>query len=141
MSDGEGQWLETVDPEVLRRRRERVALIAGAVVVFAIAIAIAIALNRSDSGALSSVYMAAQEAISSQLAREGKLRFSSMDETQIVQAEGDPGSDRQRYMVRGWVQDVAHGGEVKSYLFTAWVDRDPAARTDTVHSISLMPQN
>jgi hypothetical protein len=139
MSDNHERPLETVDPEVLRRRRERLGLIAGGLVVFAIAGAIAFELNKPDSSAASNVYVAAQGAISSQITPKGKLRFIPMNETQITRT-GDSGG-AQRFMVRGWVQDVTDGGQVQTYMFTVLVDRDPVSRTDAVHDISLLPQS
>jgi hypothetical protein len=141
MSDAEERWLEVVDPEVLRRRRERLALLAGALLVFATAIVIAVTLNKADTGSASDVYLAAQGAVASQLAPKGRLDFSSQRETRIECVSGDSASGPQQYLVRGWVHDIAAGGQVAAYLFTAYVDRDPATHTDTVHGISVLPQN
>jgi hypothetical protein len=140
MNESRERWLEAVDPEVLRRRRERLGLIVGGLVVFAIVIAVAFELNKTDSGAVSNVYLAAQGAVSSQMTPKGKLRFSTLNETQVTQIAGDS-SGPQRFLVRGWVQDVTESGQVETSMFTLVVDRDPVSRTDRVHDMSLVPQN
>jgi hypothetical protein len=127
------EWLEAVDPEVLRRRRERIALILGGVLLFLLAGLLSYSL-RPTKPPKDDVLLAAQYGVRRELEVHGSLHFNSSTDAQ-VQALSE-----QEFLVRGWVQDVAPDGRVWLYLYHATVDIDSNRGEYHVHDISVLPQ-
>lgn len=133
MNSVEEKWLDGLDPEVLRRRRERVALIAGALLLFAIAGVLAYLLNRSHTST-DDILLAAQYGVRRSMDFQGQLMFNTPQEAQIVPL-GD-----QKYEVRGWVVEIGGNGTARSYFYSLVVDRDPDRRTDSIWDVALVPR-
>jgi hypothetical protein len=131
MSDGEEQWLDDVDPEVLRRRRGRIALILGGLLLFSAAGVLAYWL-RPDQSDAAKVPLAAQYAISRQLNDHGALHFNPPAEAQVVAVS------KSEFLVRGWVTDLASDGRKRSYWYSVIVVE--GASDYTFRDISVVEQ-
>jgi hypothetical protein len=131
MNDGEEQWPEDVDPDMLRRRRERVALILGGLLLFSLAGLLAYWLRPAQTSA-DEVPLVAEHAVAQQLHARGALHFSPPAEVQVVPVSAG------QYLVRGWVMDVAAGGQSWRYLYTVTVI--VGSSEYTVRDVSVMEQ-
>jgi len=110
----EKQWLEAVDPEVLQRRRQKIVLVLGGLLLFAVVGGLAYWLSPRLSSS-DDLPLAAQVAVSHQLQARGKLLFNSASEAQVVpQAPG-------QFLVRGWVRDIAADGRSWNYFYSVTV--------------------
>lgn len=110
----EEQWLEAVDPEVLRRRRGRIALVAGGLLLFGFLGVLAYWLKPPASFA-DDVPLAAEYAVAQHLQIHGKLHFNPVSDAQVTRESTG------QYLVRGWVKDVASDGRTWSYLYSVTV--------------------
>jgi hypothetical protein len=131
MSSAEGQWLEAVDPEILRRRRERIVLLLGAVVVLFLAVTLAY-YNRPRPAPPDEMLHAVQYAIRHTILVRGTLFFNSAVDAQVVHL------DDNRFEVRGWVQDVNADGFSWTYLYDAKVE--PRQSDYNVYDVTVVPQ-
>ena len=130
----EEDWSPNLDPEVLRRRRGRLAMAAGALVVLALGVLVAYALWEPEPVRGSYILLAAQQAVRNSLTVEGRLRFNSPAEAQIQETAEDT------FLVRGWVQDVTPSGRVRAYLYSAVVEPDPRRGTATARDVQMFAQ-
>jgi len=127
-------WLEEVDPQVLRRRRERIVLILGAVVLFGLFGLLARYLYREPSASTDELLQVAHNAVRARINPNGQLHFSTAAESQVMSVGGE------RYEVRGWVQDVMESGKGAAYLFTVTLDRDVNRNGYTLVDVSVIEQ-
>jgi hypothetical protein len=130
MNDGERRF-EVVDPEVLRRRREWVALILGGLLLLALAGAVAWRL-RPAQGSADDVPLVAEHAVAQQLHSRGVLHFSSPGEVQVAPISAG------QFLVRGWVVDVAADGRSWRYFYSVTVM--VGSSEYTARDVSVMEQ-
>ncbi len=110
--------LPELDPEILRRRRERTALIAGGVVLIAVVAILGYRLLR-PLPATDYVLLAAEEMVRSQVHPHGVLHFSPKELTTVTDL-GDDG-----YRVQGWVEDVTDSGPAQRCFYSVNVQIRP----------------
>jgi len=134
MSSVQEQWLEAIDPEVLLRRRERMALAIGGVVLLLLVLGAAYLFNRPGPPPGNDVLGAAEYAVANSIKPRGTLHFNSLEEAQITQKAPN------LYEVRGWVMDLAPTGESQIYIYVATVQRDENRKSDRVRDISVVPE-
>ncbi len=106
-----------LDPEVLRRRRERSVLVAGSALLFAVVAILGYQLLR-PLPVTDHVLLAAQEAVRHHMEPRGSLHFSPKQVTTITDL-GDGG-----YRVQGWVEDITDAGQAEPYFYSVdiWID-------------------
>jgi hypothetical protein len=131
--DNDEKWLDAVDPEVLRRRRERIALIVGGIVVLALAAVLAWSL-RPPKMPDNWVLMAAEGAVRREIISRGSLFFSPPGDTQVTS------TGQNQFLVRGWVMQVADDGRSWAFLYYGTVDLDANRGVATVHDLSILPE-
>jgi hypothetical protein len=129
----EERWLDSLDPEVMFRRRMRMGLIAGAILVFAMAGVVAYLLIPKQRPA-DQVLIAAQHAVQAQMLVRGTPFFSPPSVTQVTALSAN------QFQVRGWVQDVTPDGKLWNYLYSATVDYDPMHARYNVYDVAVVEQ-
>lgn len=134
MSGVEERWQRDLNPEVLLRRRERMALTIGGIVVLVLVAAAAYLFNRPGPPPEGEILRAAQYAVANAVNARGRLHFNAPEETQISKI-GD-----NVFEVRGWVLDVSESGIGRGYLFVVTVVHDSNKKLDYVRNVSVAEQ-
>lgn len=130
----EEPWLDDVDPEVLRRRRERFVLLLSTILVLALAGVLARALYVPSEPPRDLLLLAAREAVRTAIDVRGTLHFNTPQEFQVTPVEGE------RYEVRGWATDITPEGLSRSYIFVVTLENDSSRQQFRVADLSVIEQ-
>ena len=119
---------------MLLRRRERLALTIGGVLLLAIVGTAAWWFERPAASPTAELARTAEYAVANHLHVRGTLHFNTAEEAQITQKSNTV------YEVRGWVSDVGPDGITQSYFYFVTLERDPGHNQDRVVQISVVEQ-